>query len=141
MTENPDLLVPYFSITYPSEPGGARTHDLRIKSLVGPGPKCGENQCKTWIDVGFSRARAPPIWEIPVPKLTQELTQALAIHPNRVVVGVESHRAPEGRAGFEPATPVDSILEGQRTVQDAEASLPETGGPWGFPRASPHNLH
>ena len=57
-----------------NEPGGARTHDLRIKSLVGLGPKYWKNQCETWDYVGFSRIRAPPIWELPVPKLTHELT-------------------------------------------------------------------
>jgi hypothetical protein len=59
-----------------NEPGGARTHDLRIKSLVGLGPKCGKNQCKTWVNMVFPRTRAPPIWEFPVPKLTHELTHA-----------------------------------------------------------------
>ena len=58
-----------------STPSGTRTPNLLIKSLVGLGPKYGTNQCETWDYVGFSRIRAPPKWEFPVPKLTHELTQ------------------------------------------------------------------
>jgi len=45
------------------------------------GPKCGKNQHKTWANVGFPRARAPPIWEFPVPKLTQKLPQPSGRRP------------------------------------------------------------
>lgn len=53
-----------------NEPGGARTHDLRIKSLGRKGPKYWKNQYGIWVYVGFSRIRAPPIREFPVPKLS-----------------------------------------------------------------------
>ncbi len=65
-----------WSVPYLQETATQR-HDLRIKSLVGIGPKCGKNQREIWKSVGFSHVRAPPIWEIPVPKLTQKLTHAL----------------------------------------------------------------
>jgi hypothetical protein len=53
------------------------THDLRIRSLGQGRPKYWKYQYETWVYVVFFRIRAPPIWEFPVTKLTQKLTQPL----------------------------------------------------------------